>query len=117
MSCGQYLTIEIVPKGTTRLTIQSLHEQISVFRYFQSPDGRTQDLYTEPLEDSHFVQLNTDIKSGLTSKGQENSIRSFLLQHIGDVVGSHGQEEDGILMRDWHTARESQSRYSAFNVY
>ena len=84
-------------RSSARLAIQSLHEQISVFRNFQCPDGCTQDLDPKSLENSHLVQLNTDIQSGLTSKSQNDSIRSLLLQHVGDVIGGDRQEEDGVL--------------------
>jgi len=74
-----------------------LHEQVSIFGDLQGPDGRTQNLHAQPLENTHLVELDTDVQSRLTSKSEQDSVWSFLFQYVGYIVGGDGQEEDGVL--------------------
>jgi hypothetical protein len=49
-------------------------------------------LDTQSLEDTHLVKLDTNVQRTLSSEGEEDTIRSLLLEHVGDVVGSDGEE-------------------------
>lgn len=84
-----------------RPTIQSLHEKVSVLRDLEGSDGCSQDLDAKTLQDTHLVELNTDIERRLTAERQENTVRPLLLQHMRDIVRRNGQEVDLVreLMR------------------
>lgn len=77
-----------------RPTIQSLHKQITILGNLQRPNRRTQNLHPQPLQNTHLVQLDTNIQRALTSKRQEDTVRAFLLEHIGNIVGGNGKEVD-----------------------
>jgi len=80
--------------NSSALTVQSLTEQITVFGDFQRPDRGTENLNTEPLQHTHLVQLNTNVQGTLASESEQNTVRSLLLENVGDIIGSDGQEVD-----------------------
>lgn len=77
-------------KRGSRLTVQSLNEQVSVLTDFKSPDRGTEHLDAQSLEDTHLVELNTDVQSTLSTESEQDTVRSFLFEHVGDIVGRNG---------------------------
>lgn len=76
------------------LTIQRLDEQVTVLRHFKCADGRTQDFDAQSLKHSHLVELDTNVKSRLSTKREEDAIGAFFLKDVGDVIGRNGEEVD-----------------------
>jgi len=81
-------------KEISVLTVQSLTEKIPILRDLESPDRGTEDLDSESIQDSHLVELDSDVESGLTSEGEEDTIGTFLLEDGSDVVCGDGEEVD-----------------------
>ena len=77
------------------LTIQCLNEQVSVFTDFESPDGGTENLDAQSLENTHLVKLDTDVQGTLSTEGKQDTVRSLFFEHVGDIVGRDGQEVNG----------------------
>lgn len=81
------LSVLLSDKYSNELTLKSLDEKVTIFRNFKSSDLRSQNLYSETFENSHLFKLNTDVESGLSSEGEEYTIRLLLLENVGDVLG------------------------------
>ena len=73
-------------------TGESLAEEVAVLRDLERADGRAEDLDAEALEDAHLVELDTDVERGLTSEGEEDPVRSLLLEDVRDVLGRDRQD-------------------------
>jgi hypothetical protein len=78
------------------LTVQSVDKELSVFRYFKGSDGGSEDLDAESLQDTHLVELNTNVQGGLTTKGEEDPIWAFLFENVRDIIGGDGEEVDFV---------------------
>ena len=74
--------------------VQGLDEEITVLRDLEGTDRSSQNLHAQSLEHTHLVELDTDVKGGLTTESQQDTIWALLLENVGDVVGRDGQEVD-----------------------
>lgn len=73
-------------------TGKSLAEEITIFRNFECSNGSTEDLDTETLEDTHLVELNSDVESGLSTESEEDTVWSLFFKNVGNVIGSDGED-------------------------
>lgn len=48
----------------------------------------------ESVQDTHSVKLNTDVQSTLATECEKNTIGTFSLEYVGDIIGCDGQEVD-----------------------
>ena len=75
-------------------TLESLDEQVTILRDLQSPYRGSQNLHTEPFQNTHFVKSDADVQRALTTKGEQDAIRAFLLEYVCDIIRSDGEEVD-----------------------
>jgi hypothetical protein len=76
--------------------VQGLGEEITVLTGLQSLDASTKDLDTVALEGTHAVHLHTQVQSGLTTEGKEDTIGTLALNDVSDVFGSNGEVVDFV---------------------
>jgi hypothetical protein len=74
--------------------VKGLGEQVTVLTGLQSLDAGSQNLDTVALEDTHAVHLHTQVESGLTTEGQEDTVRALTLNNVGDIFGGDGEIVD-----------------------
>jgi hypothetical protein len=74
--------------------VESLGEQVTVLTSLQSLDGSAENLDAVALEDTHAVHLHTQVESGLTTEGQEDTVGALTLDNVGDIFGGDGKIVD-----------------------
>ena len=67
-------------------TFEGLYEQVAILRNFQRANGSAQNPNTEPVKHTHPVEFNTDVESALAAEGEQDTVRTFLFQDIGDII-------------------------------
>ena len=74
--------------------IELASEEVTVFGIHDSLDGRTQDLDVVLLEDATLVECYTAVERCLSTEGEENALRTLLLDDLLDEEGGDGEEVD-----------------------
>lgn len=90
------MSISNVSRVECEHTVQSVDKELSVFRNFKGSDGGSEDLDAESLQDTHLVELNTDVEGGLTTEGEEDPIWALLLEDVRNIIGGDGEEVDFV---------------------
>ena len=76
--------------------VQGLGEEVTVFTGLQGLDGGTENLDTVAFKGAHAVHLHTQVQGGLTTEGEENTIRALTLNDVGNIFGGDGEVVDFI---------------------
>ena len=74
--------------------VKLLDEELAVLRVHDGLHGRTQDAHTILLQHAALLQFHTTVECGLSTKGQEDAVGTFLLDNALDEIGLHGEEVD-----------------------
>jgi hypothetical protein len=70
--------------------LESLDEEVAVLGNLKSADLGTENLDTETLQDTHLLELDTDVEGGLSTESEEDTVGALLLENVGDVFGGNG---------------------------
>jgi hypothetical protein len=67
-------------------------DQLDKMGIFERPNGSSEDLNTETLEDTHLVELDSDVEGRLSSEREEDAVGTLLLEDVGDVFSRQGND-------------------------
>ena len=76
--------------------IQLMHEELAILRVHDGLHRRTQHLDVVFLQSSSLVERHTTVQRRLSTEGQQDAIRTLLLDHFLHKKGSYREEIDRI---------------------
>ena len=96
LACGGQSVVHVLHgmahRGLHRNLIQFLHKKVTVFCVHDGFHGRAQHLHAIFLQHSVLVKRRTTVQRRLPAKGQQDAVRTFLLDDFRHKIGRDRKE-------------------------